>query len=135
MTDVCGVTRGSGECWRPGEGAPWGSRASDLCYNEMSVTVQSEITRHYVSICGVTSAMMSGLTGPSIEHLQCRGLGVESDARLGRDRGLRGADGEHWTRILTLGERDICVMEGRGTRGGADIWPIIERRVEWKMGK
>ena len=60
---------------------------------------------------------------------------MESDARLGRDRGLRGEGGEHWTRSLTLGERDICVMEGRGTRGGADIWQIIERRVEWKMGK
>ena len=79
--------------------------------------------------------MMSGLTGPRIEHTQSRGLGVESDARPGSDGGRRGEGGEHWTRSVTRGGRDICVMEGRGARGGADIWPIIERRVEWKMGK
>ena len=60
---------------------------------------------------------------------------MESDARLGSGQRLWGEGGEHWARSLSLGGRDISVMEGGGTRGGANIRPIIERRVEWKMGK
>ena len=87
-----------------------------------------------MSVCGVTSAMMSrgGLARLRVEHTQ-RGGGAGASDQC--DRGNRGEGCEHWGLGLTRGGGDIRVMERSGTRGGADIRPLMAGGVEWKMGK
>ena len=85
-----------------------------------------------VSVCGVTSAMMrgGGLARLRVEHTQ--GGGGASDHC---DPGDRGEGCKHLTLGLTRCGGDIRVMERSGTRGGADIRPLMAGGVEWKMGK